>query len=306
MNKHHKKKNQKEHLYNNTNSTNNNYHQHEEKESTSQQLKGKKNEINNSNSRQQVISKRLKKKEKNIHEILLFPGEEYDFNEKLLHYDAFGYSSNTGNLISKRCGVLLCDKNTNLLLSDANEEVYKSLGRYYSPKVDDFVIGTIVHKTSEFYRVDINTYSYAILNAKDFEGAGKKNKPNLNLGDVIFAKIKKLNKFDCPILSCISDFEHKNWASGESFFGALKEGCVFSFPKINAWEFYRDNHALSRLNDVISYELVIGFNGKIWINSDTTENIFAIYDLMMMSLNISKEEIEKLIHEKFLDKMKVD
>lgn len=237
--------------------------------------------------------------------ILLFPGEPYEFNEKLVHYDAFGYSN--GSLTSKRCALLLCDNQTNKPVESATEEIYRSVGRYYSPKVNDFVIGTIVQKTSEFYKLDIGTYTYAMLNSKDFEGATKKTKPNLNLGDAVFSRVLKTNKYDTPILSCISDFENKTWSSGESFFGNLKSGNIFDFPKIQAWRFYSDEfYAVNRLTDVVQFEIAVGMNGRIWINSDTNENIFNIYKVLMKSLTLSKDEIEKLIHDTFIDKMKID
>jgi exosome complex RNA-binding protein Rrp4 len=254
----------------------------------------------------QVKINQPNKSNDSIVKLLLFPGEEYEFNEKLIHYDAFGFASTTGNLISKRCGVLLCDKNTNKILNDPNEEIYRSVGKYYSPKIEDFVIGTIVQKTSEFYKVDINTYTYAILNTKDFEGATKKTKPNLNLGDSVFARVIKTNKFDAPTLSCISTFEHKNWASGESFFGKLKDGNVFNIPKIYTWDLIKDNYAITRLQDVCEFEIVIAHNGKIWLNSKNEEHITKIYDIILKSLDSSKDETEKLIHRTFLSNTKVD
>lgn len=241
-----------------------------------------------------------------ITKLLLFPGEEYDFNEKLIRYNGFGYSTTSNRLVAKRCSLLLCDKNTRNIIDDPSEEVYRSVGKYYSPIVDDFVIGTIVQKSSEFYKVDINTYTYAILSSNNFEGATKKTKPNIHLGDLIFARVLKVNNFDAPVLSCISEFENKNWASGESFFGALKGGNLFQFPKIHSWDFYKDNYALERLKDVVSNEIAISNNGKIWINSDTPQNIFNIYKILMASLESSKDEIEKMIHEIFLEKMRVD
>jgi exosome complex component RRP40 len=234
--------------------------------------------------------------------ILLFPGEEYEFNEKLIHYGAFGYAN--GNLLSKKCGILLCDKNGKVQ-DNTCEEVFRSLGKYYSPKEEDVVIGIIVQKSSEFVKVDINTYSYAILNTKDFEGATKKLKPIINLGDVVFARVSKVNKFDAPVLSCVSEYGgNKSWSSGESFFGILNGGNLFDFPKIYAWDFYKGNYALSRLNDVANFEIVFGMNGKMWIKSDSLENISNIYEILMSSLNSEKDEIEKLIHEKFLNNLK--
>jgi exosome complex component RRP40 len=234
---------------------------------------------------------------------ILWPGETFDFNENLLHYDAFGYSN--GQLTSKRCGMIMVNPSTNQIADSESEEVYRSVGRYYSPKVDDFVIGTITYKSSEFYKVDIGSYTHAILNSKDFEGATKKIKPNLNIGDVIFARVDKLNKYDSPALSCISETENKNWASGESYFGVLKDGMVYNFPKVHTWDYISNNYALERLRDYISYEICIGYNGKVYINSDLLENMSKIYEVLLKSTKLTEDEAEKLLNNMFKDKMQI-
>jgi len=238
----------------------------------------------------------------NYSKILLFPGENYEFDEKLLHYNVFGFFR--GNLISKKSAILNLDKSNKKPINDSSEEIIKSIGKYYPPKVEDFVIGTITQKNPEFYKVDIGTYIHAVLNTKEFEGASKKTKPNLNLGDSVFARVLKVNKYDAPILSCISQYDVKNWASGESFFGHLKKGNIFKFPMEHAWNFINsDNYLLKRLNDIINFEIVIGQNGKMWINSDSNSNILDIYNLLIKSINKENSEIEKMVHETFLEKI---
>jgi len=241
-------------------------------------------------------------KEKNYAKILLFPGENYEFDEKLLHYNIFGY--NKENLVAKKCAILTIDKSNKKSIEDPSEEIVRSVGKYYSPKVDDFVIGTIIQKNPEFYKVDIGTYTHSMLNTKDFEGASKKTKPNLNLGDLVFARVFKVNKFDAPVLSCISQYDVKNWASGESFFGQLKNGNVFNFNMQHAWKFInKDNYLLNRLNDMISFEIVVAHNGKMWINSDSNSNISDINRLLIKSINMDNSEVEKLVHDTFKDKI---
>ena len=44
----------------------------------------------------------------NSKRILLFPGENYEFNEKLIHYDVFGFSKD--NLVSKKCSLINISK----------------------------------------------------------------------------------------------------------------------------------------------------------------------------------------------------
>lgn len=250
---------------------------------------------NNKNNNGSFISKSVKK-------LLLFPGEEYEFNESLLHYDAFGF--NNGNLVTKKCGILVTDE-AGKALENQNEEVFTSLGRYYSPKLDDVVIGVIVLKTAEFYKVEINSYTHAILNTMDFEGASKKSKPNLNLGDLVFARVSNVNKFDAPTLSCISLHENKNWASGESFFGQLKGGNLYNFEKIKTSELLDpENYTIKRLRDVSNYDLTVGMNGRLWINSENFQEITKIYKTLIKSFTSSKEEIEKYIHEVYLEQLR--
>jgi len=44
----------------------------------------------------------------NSKRILLFPGENYEFNEKLIHYDVFGFAKE--NLVSKKCSLITISK----------------------------------------------------------------------------------------------------------------------------------------------------------------------------------------------------
>jgi len=59
----------------------------------------------------------------------------------------------------------------------------------YIPETNQFVIGIIKNKFGEFFNVDINAPLDANLEGLAFDGATKRNKPNLNIGDLIFARI---------------------------------------------------------------------------------------------------------------------
>jgi len=227
--------------------------------------------------------------------ILLFPGEScFSFNEKLLPLDVFGFHNN--QFISKRCGYITTNKEGKPI-EDQDEEIFKGMGKYYSPRLDDFVIGTITQRSMDMYRVDIGTYTHAILPTTEFEGATKKTKPNLNVGDIVFARVMRVNKFDAPMISCVSQINSKNWSSGESFFGNLKDGNVFTFPKNSVWDFYNeDNFAVKRMSDIMQFEFAVGQNGKIWINAENVQNILQIYKVFNMYFIYSVEELEKYIH----------
>jgi exosome complex component RRP40 len=89
--------------------------------------------------------------------------------------------------------------------------------RHYYPSVGDQIVGIIDDKGSDYYRVNIFCGSSCMLSRLAFEGATKRNKPELKRGDVIYARILKCHKdFDIE-LTCISTSGNKkDWSSGES------------------------------------------------------------------------------------------
>jgi len=55
----------------------------------------------------------------------------------------------------------------------------------------------------------------------------------------------------------------KDWASGESLYGELKEGMVLDFPMAFCKSLLKDEkNVLEELKRYASYEIAIGHNGK--------------------------------------------
>ena len=74
--------------------------------------------------------------------------------------------------LSKRVRVLSCSLLDSSLMQRANQ---------YVPANRDLVLGTIIARHAEGYRVDIGSSSMATLDALAFEGATKRSKPNLKV-----------------------------------------------------------------------------------------------------------------------------
>ena len=150
---------------------------------------------------------------KNEDKIILFPGDTFPFDRKLLPYQIFSFKKIKKNeeekqILSSMKSVILYPNRTNINKSkqkDKKESKNKNnpqseenaiiptmyYGNYYSAKEGDIVIGIISQKTYEIYRVNILANREASLNSIDFEGATRKTKPNLNVGDVVFARVEK-------------------------------------------------------------------------------------------------------------------
>ena len=73
---------------------------------------------------------------------------------------------------------------------------------YYYPVLNDFVLGTVTHRTTEYYRVDIGWHLPATLNALAFEGATRKNRPALQVGSIVYARVSLADPNIEPEVSC--------------------------------------------------------------------------------------------------------
>lgn len=81
----------------------------------------------------------------------------------------------------------------------------------YIPDKNHFVIGVIKNKTGENFIVDINAPMDGILGNLEFDGATKRNKPNLNIGDIVYTRVAEYSKFIGAKLSSLnSGFSAKN------------------------------------------------------------------------------------------------
>ena len=89
--------------------------------------------------------------------------------------------------------------------------------RMYIPRAGDQVVGIIEEKLGEFYRVNIFSNSSAMLNKLAFEGATKRNKPELKKGDVLYLRVSVADKdLDTEVTCITSSGSKKEWSTGET------------------------------------------------------------------------------------------
>lgn len=126
---------------------------------------------------------------------------------------------------SIKIGAGLDHENGNVNVTTAGTLRYRAPGSYwvdtdrkrYFPKVEDQVVGIIDQVLGDFYSVNIFSGFNCILNRQAFEGATKRNKPELKRGDVIYARVIK-SGIDCDVeLSCVTTTgTKKEWSTGET------------------------------------------------------------------------------------------
>ncbi|CCO30743.1 Exosome complex component rrp40 AltName: Full=Ribosomal RNA-processing protein 40 [Rhizoctonia solani AG-1 IB] len=122
------------------------------------------------------------------------------------------------------------------------------------------------------YRVDIGSAHPATLDALAFEGATKRNKPNLKVGAVVYARVSLAHKDMEPELECFDAATHKS-----DGFGELKDGYIVGCNLATCRALLDRNHYLLPLVGTrVPLEIAIGVNGRVWISSDTPHNTILI------------------------------
>jgi exosome complex component RRP40 len=85
------------------------------------------------------------------------------------------------------------------------------------------VLGVVVGRTAEFYKVDIGAPHPASLSFLAFEGATKRHRPNLAIGALIYARVMLAVPDLEPEIECVNPTSGK--ADG---FGPLTGGFVIT------------------------------------------------------------------------------
>jgi len=141
---------------------------------------------------------------------------------------------------------------------------------HYKPVVGDQVIGVVIGKQPEEYRVHLGTSTYATLPALAFDGATKRNRPRLRMGSVVFAQMALTHKYMEPHMSCCSPpgICAKDWVTNESIFGELTGGHLFDCSPWFCRHLTRTGTPfVDALGAALPLELAIGTNGRVWVRS---------------------------------------
>ena len=187
--------------------------------------------------------------------------------------------------------------------------------------VGDRVIGIIEEKASaDYYRVNIFGSHSALLHVLSFEGATKRNRPQLDPGSLIYCRIVQGfggGRMD-PEVSCkvggsssgkstyneveddIGDdggAASKDWMTNESTYGSLTGGTSFRISLGLARELLLPNNAVLAALDKsgIPFEIAIGVNGMVWVNSPEPEITIMLLNALKNSEVMNEEQVRGMV-----------
>lgn len=151
---------------------------------------------------------------------------------------------------------------------------------YSTIRKEDLVLGTVTNAGGDNLLVDCGgLFSHSSLNILSFDGASKKNHPNLNIGDAVYGRIKDLrcNQME-PEMTCCAPNEalRRDWVTDQALFGELGKqtpqsskcrGITFNLDcRFCRFLLQKKCWLLEMIARKIPFEIAVGMNGKVWIN----------------------------------------
>uniref|UniRef100_A0A8C6ZWV8 Exosome complex component RRP40 n=1 Tax=Nothoprocta perdicaria TaxID=30464 RepID=A0A8C6ZWV8_NOTPE len=146
----------------------------------------------------------------------------------------------------------------------------------YVPVKGDHVIGIVTAKTGDLFKVDVGGSELASLSYLAFEGATKRNRPNVQVGDLIYGQFLVANKDMEPELVCI---DSSGRASGMGIIG--EDGFLFKVSLGLIRKLLAPKcEIIQELSQLYPFELVLGMNGRIWVKAKTVQQTLIIVNIL--------------------------
>ena len=180
----------------------------------------------------------------------------------------------------------------------------------YMPSTEDVVIGIIVDKGGENYRLDLGSGRSGVLSVLAFDGATKRNRPRLEVGGLVYCRVLSASKDLEPDLTCESPASRKSWVTGESVFNELKGGmlveCSLSLCEQLLQPDSNEGAApcssgggatvLQLLGKRIPFELAVGVNGRVWVNAAKKAHMVLVANALKNAEHLTEQQARVMVH----------
>lgn len=143
----------------------------------------------------------------------------------------------------------------------------------------------------------------ASLSYLSFEGATKRNRPDVKVGDLVYAKLLLANKDMEPELVCIDSAGRSDGMGviGRDIGGFLHCCSINLIRKILSPEC----PLLKLLGKSLPFEITVGMNGRLWVKAHNCLKTIAIINAISAAEYMSNEQIQtmcKHVSEHFAEK----
>ncbi|XP_034633322.1 exosome complex component RRP40 [Trachemys scripta elegans] len=156
----------------------------------------------------------------------------------------------------------------------------------YVPVKGDHVIGIVTIKAGDVFKVDVGGSEQASLSYLAFEGATKRNRPNVQVGDLIYGQFVVANKDMEPEMVCI---DSSGRANGMGVIG--HEGLLFKVSLGLIRKLLAPNcEIIQELGQLYPFEIVFGMNGRIWVKAKTIQQTLIVANILEACEHMTAEQ----------------
>ncbi|MCJ1357800.1 MAG: exosome non-catalytic core subunit rrp40 [Icmadophila ericetorum] len=169
-------------------------------------------------------------------------------------------------------GSLCIDNRKNAIWVENNS------GRYI-PQTNDIVLAIVHHSAVEAFHCALTPYTtFAQLPHLAFEGASKKTRPQLSAGGLVYARVVSASKYTEPELACVNPSTGKNEGLGPLTGGMLFDISLGMARRLLMAKQEQEARLvlLEEFEKAIPFEIAVGRNGKVWVNSGGAKEILMI------------------------------
>jgi len=162
--------------------------------------------------------------------------------------------------------------------------------RYVAARGEN-VIGVVIAKAGDTFRVDIGTSEPASLSYLAFEGATKKNRPAVAVGDLVYAKLLVASRDMEPELVCVDSYGKKaglGVLAGGGFMFSLPLHLVRRLlaPPVEGWSL------LKALGGSTAFEVAVGMNGRLWLRARSVRESVCLAQAIECSEHMTRQEVQ--------------
>lgn len=168
----------------------------------------------------------------------------------------------------------------------------------YIPCEQDSVIGQVTARYAEGYRVDLGSSVPATLDHLAFHQVNRKNKPNLQPGALVYARVHHAISSMEPEIVCLAPDNKKSGG-----YGPLQGGFLLKSLSSGLCRrlLDKDDVTLQLIGEKVEYEVVVGMNGRIWVSAEQKKVVALICQVLKQVEFLVEAEVRQLIVDKFRD-----
>lgn len=160
----------------------------------------------------------------------------------------------------------------------------------YEARVGDKVVG-FVNDKGDTYRVELpNSKFNGILGLVSFEGATKRNRPNLQVGDCVHCLVATSRRGFEPQLTCATG-SGKAWVTGEAELGKLDRDSATCVVKCVV----RDEAVAALRAHYKDMKVVAGANGVVWIRTQRTLDTSCVANALVNASKLPADQVRPMV-----------